>query len=95
MSEHKTFQEFKDKKSIKIFKYKIENRVVMPVDAEIIDFKIQNTFFTLWALVDSEAETKTRYFRILETGESIESDYKYIATTHEGDFVWHLFEKGR
>lgn len=44
---------------------------------------------------DTNVETKTREVRVYGTGQEIEHDSTFIGSTlsHDGNFVWHLFER--
>ena len=49
----------------------------------------------MWALVNPEASTEDRKFRLVGTGRDIkETNLDHIATFQmaDGAFVWHLFE---
>lgn len=48
----------------------------------------------LWALVDPEAPTVLRRFRLAGTGHPIEGDVRHVSTLvqHGGALVFHLFE---
>jgi len=86
---------------LKIFKYPIKKEqneygdipVEMPFDAEILTIADQNGEAKIWAKVDPEADTETRYFKIVGTGHDVPEGYFYITTFHQGSFVWHVFEK--
>lgn len=85
-----------------IFKYPvlIEDHFTLelPKDARILTVQIQRETPQLWALVDSETEKETRYFRLSGTGHPLGEDYlritNYIGTfqMENGALVFHLFE---
>jgi hypothetical protein len=73
----------------------------MPKGAEILTIQIdqKNNHPTIWAIVDPEAESETRWFELFGTGHTIPENMgverKYIGTYQyqRGEFVGHLFEK--
>jgi len=85
-----------------IFKYPIPIEdhftLELPKDARILTVQIQRETAQLWALVDSETEKETRYFRLSGTGHPLGEDYlritNYIGTfqMENGALVFHLFE---
>jgi len=85
-----------------IFKYPIpikdHSTLELPKDARILTVQIQRGTPQLWALVDSETEKETRYFRLSGTGHPLGEDYlriiNYIGTfqMENGALVFHLFE---
>lgn len=85
----------------RIFKYIVNFNskipLVLPKGAEILTVQNQHGRPCLWVLVDPEAETEIRSFRVFGTGEFIHYDmgveYKYIATVQDGQFIWHFFEQ--
>jgi hypothetical protein len=88
----------------KIFKYPIglAGEVVqysLPKGSEVVAFQSQRDIPCIWAIVDTdEGRTEIRRFMIHGTGHQIkeETSYnkRYIGTcqTHNGGYVWHLFE---
>jgi len=85
--------------------------IEMPKGAKLLDVQMQGSQENalgflgpvdgkpcLWAMVDSEAETEVRKFRILGTGHYYEDEpvdeYEYIGTFQmgNGELVLHLFE---
>jgi hypothetical protein len=76
-----------------IYKYEVDNIVVMPHKAEILTVQLQNGRPWIWALVDTEKPSVERNFNVIGTGWEIEEcNHKYIATFQDGDMVWHVFE---
>jgi hypothetical protein len=51
-----------------------------------VEFKVQN----IDKPVDKEVK---REFFVCGSGITFDAKYKYISTTHDGDYTWHLFEK--
>ena len=77
-----------------IYKYEIENIVVMPKGAEILSAQIQHGKPYLWALVNASNELEERIFNIIGTGWEMEfNNQKYIDTFQDGSLVWHVFEE--
>lgn len=85
----------------KIFKYPVNitdsQNVVMPAGAEILTVQIQGRTPVLWALVDESGLPTQRRIEVHGTGNAIQNStgLTYIGTiqTHEGQFVWHYFER--
>lgn len=86
----------------RIFKYEItpestflSARVVdMPVGAEVLDAQLQRGQLVLWAIVDPDAETEQRLFRVCMTGETVSRPerLRHISTLQYHEFVYHIFE---
>lgn len=84
----------------KVFKYNLgvgEQQLVLPTGADILAFNNQHDRPVLWALVDPDAPTEARTFRITGTGHVIEEkprELSYIGTAqfNDGALVLHLFE---
>jgi|TARA_Y100000034_G_scaffold69923_1_gene84401 hypothetical protein len=72
--------------------------IQMPKDAKILCVQAQYEKPYLWALVNSNAEKETRYFRMSGTGHLISEKFGenmiYIGTFQlvSGQFVGHIFE---
>ena len=70
----------------------------LPEGAKILTVQMQGGMPQLWAMVDSEKEKKTRYFRLGRTGYPLGDDYlrivNYIGTfqIEDGILAFHLFE---
>lgn len=69
--------------------------VDVPRGAEIKATACNGGALSFWAVVDPNAPTEPRRFRIFGTGWSVEPGYTYIGTGFDGPFVWHLFENVR
>lgn len=89
-----------------IWKYKLAWRlqepgqgVVMPRSAQVVHFAVQAGEPCIWALVeDAEteagSEVERRMFVVVGTGQAVPTDgYEFRATTLDGPYVWHLFER--
>ena len=89
----------------KVFKYSITPNDIIEIDlpkgAEILTVQSQYDQPQLWVLVDPDAQTEKRYFRLAGTGHPIHydmgdmgSEYKYINSfqMNDGQLVFHLFE---
>lgn len=86
----------------KVFKYDIAitdyQTIEMPQGAELLKVDNQNGRIELWALVDPNAETEKRKFRLAGTGHKITdeeaSKLRYVGTCilAGGGLVFHLFE---
>jgi hypothetical protein len=82
-----------------IFKYPLsvtDTQVVsMPKNADVFSAQFQGDQLCTWALVDTEAETEDREFRIFGTGNPFELSgmFRFVDTAQQGQFVWHVFVK--
>ena len=84
----------------RVYKYEImahdEIKVRLPIGAEILEAQEQDGISFLWALVDPNAITEIRTFRLAGTGHPIYSEmgkeYKHISTfrVDGGLFVFHF-----
>lgn len=82
-----------------VYKYRVDwadyFSLELPLGAEIIHFGIQRSVLHLWALVDSDARTALRWFRLAGTGHRIDNPGlgPHVGTVIDDDhLVWHLFE---
>lgn len=84
-----------------IFKYPVpamdKFELELPEGAKILSFQTQRNNICIWALVNPDAQTVRRQFRLAGTGHSIyhqKSQLKFIGTTklQDGDLIFHLFE---
>lgn len=75
-----------------IYKYKIEETVLIPVDAIRVHTDTQGGELYSWYLVDPDLPKETRHFRIVGTGHLIPSGYFHVATIKDTPFVWHVIE---
>lgn len=85
-------------KTIHKFQLPIENDaiVIMPKGAEVIYVDAQYDVAQIWAIVDPQADTITRVFKMVGTGYTIDFDVKkwpYLGTfqLHGGQLIFHLF----
>lgn len=79
----------------KIYKYSLnrhDTSVQLPAGANVVHAAEQNGTICLWAMVDPDKPLETRKFSVVGTGWDIEGRACYIATVHEGPFVWHILE---
>jgi hypothetical protein len=83
-----------------IYKYPVEVRdtftLSLPKGAEILTVQEQRGSVFMWALVDRDAESEERSFRLAGTGHPIEDglDLRHVGTfqMHGGVLVFHVFE---
>jgi len=76
-----------------IWKYHLEDKVEMPIGAKILDIQMQNNELVIWALVNPDNKTETRFFHSYPTGAVIPGDPGiYLKTLQHGWFVAHYFE---
>lgn len=83
----------------KVFKYGPlylgeEKSFLMPKNAQISYFGIQDNRFYAWAVVDHYWKDVQRKLLIVGTGHSVPGNAKYVGTVFKGEFVWHLFDLG-
>lgn len=81
----------------KIWKYQVPWKGSLEISkGGKILFVGQQNGATIWVLVDPTAETETRTFKIIATGEPFDATgMVYLGTVFEGVFVCHVFETGR
>lgn len=88
---------------MRIWKYSLtvtdQSSIEMQAGATILKVRatpntLQPYELDLWALVDPEAPTVIRHFRIVGTGHPIPDldVLEYVGTTFDKPFVWHVFE---
>ena len=87
---------------MKVYKYIVNMQkdlftIPLPVGTRILSFQCQRDVLCLWALVNPQAYTEERQFRIAGTGHSIDipsEKLHFIGTAQmlNGDLIWHLFE---
>ena len=85
-----------------IWKFELEigdnQKLEMPIGAEILSVQTQNETPCLWALVDPDADQETRHFEVYRTGHPVHYDMgisrNYIGTfqLQSGLLVLHVFE---
>ena len=76
-----------------IYKYSLtQMNIQMPTGAQILHCAMQGDTYCLWALVDTDAPTENRSFRVLGTGWEVTENMAHIGTCFEGSFVWHIME---
>ena len=65
----------------------------LPIGARPLCVQNQHGYLTLWALVDPNAKSSDRAFRIVGTGHLFNPDrLTYIGMAQVGLLVWHVFE---
>ena len=84
-----------------IYKYPLKTidlqSIILPIGAEILKIQVQHGEPQLWALVDSENLSETRFFETFGTGHPIDDsvERKYVGTYQisNGNLVFHVFER--
>jgi len=85
----------------RIYKYQVQVKdnfsIDMPRNAHILCVQLQLEVPYIWAMVDTDAETVTRDFMVIGTGNPIPEltkGYAHIGTfqLHGGSLVFHLME---
>lgn len=92
---------------MKVYEYLLEltsrQHVVMPAGAELLSIQQQGDQWCLWARVDERAGGATRTIEMCGTGFECpaqgfrgpnRSFGRHIATTQDGNLVWHWFDMG-
>jgi hypothetical protein len=66
----------------------------LPGGATVLDVQVQEGVPVIWALVETETETVTRFFVVYGTGHPVEARHqRYVGTFQlQADLVFHLFE---
>jgi hypothetical protein len=83
---------------VKIWKYEFKGGSMMwemPRSAEILAVQYQREVLCLWARVDPNKPTESRWFQVYGTGHEIESGpaLRYVGTVQQNSLlVWHVFE---
>ena len=84
-----------------VWKYPLETtgdlRIEMPVGAEILTVQNQMEVPCIWALVNPEAKTEMRYFRIYGAGHPVinkvvKGNYIGNYQLQSGCLIFHVFE---
>lgn len=73
--------------------YKLKSTMFLPEEADILTVQVQQGIPTLWALVDLQNELEYRMIRVVNVGEEVKENMKYINTFTEGLFDWDVYEK--
>lgn len=74
----------------------LECVVDIPRDSKILCVNSQRNDICIWAMINTDSEMLSRTFNIFGTGWPMSGrSITYIGTcqTHEGKFVWHVFEE--
>lgn len=72
----------------------------LPIGARVLSVAAARAegsrYLELWALVDPDADSEDRYFRIFGTGHPVDEDFlgRFIGTVSMagGALIWHVFE---
>lgn len=81
-----------------IYKYNLDlterQTLNLPKGRKFLDVQVQNGKIVIWLLVDPNAELIGQQFRIIGTGQRLNSipTGQYLGTVQLDSFVWHLFE---
>lgn len=81
---------------MKIYKYPlaITNAQLMylPEDHKILSVQVQDGQVMMWALVDDERYSDTKYLiEFFGTGHEVDTEGTFIGTVQLSGFVWHVF----
>jgi len=74
-----------------IYKYRLNNTIMMPAGARILSVQVQATRICLWAELDTDSPLEERKFAVFGTGDTPEG--KHLATIQDGALVWHIYEQ--
>lgn len=79
-----------------IWKFKLDEKIYLPIGAKILTIQTQQGQPFIWALVNNSKDMEERYFRVFGTGQPM-NDFKgeYIGTYQQlnGLLIFHVFEK--
>jgi hypothetical protein len=83
-----------------VYKYKLQfvdcQDIDLPIGAQILKVKNQESVPCLWAVVDTEEKNlEKRKIRMMGTGHPLgdmPGTYLYINTYEQDTYVWHVFE---
>lgn len=80
-----------------IFKYPLPTAfdfyIEMPISSQLLTVQVQDEKPVLWAMVNKDAITEKRQFKLVYTGNNIDFIPKaYIGTFQLDYLVYHLFE---
>lgn len=66
----------------------------MPMNAEILKVAFVGNDLFLWALISTNMPFIDKRIAIVGTGQEMKekTDFHYIDTVFQGEFVWHVFE---
>jgi len=65
----------------------------LPPEHTFLAFQMQNEEPCLWVMVYPDATKEATEFLIMGTGHVMpDGKFKYLGTTQQGIFVWHLFQ---
>lgn len=80
-----------------IYKYELKKEstqlIDIPSNSQVLSIEKQNGAIYMWALVETEMKAIQMRIDMFGTGERINvntSNYDYLATVQDGDFVWHF-----
>lgn len=82
----------------KIWKYPVQDEVLMPKGAVIIAIQLINEVPTMWALVNPRIKKESRYFKVFGTDWDIDTDIyplkEHLGTilASSGRLIWHVYE---
>jgi hypothetical protein len=69
--------------------------VDLPKGGSVISFHIDQGIPCIWVDFDVRNVDKEvkREFYVCGSGITFDATLRYLSTTHDGDYTWHLFEK--
>lgn len=85
----------------KIYKYELDNaleqKLLLPIGADILDVDMQDEKIILWAIVDVDAQVyEIRQIHMFYTGHECHmGNYTHLATLQNNGIVKHVFEEHR
>lgn len=77
----------------KVFKYKIDNTVELPIGHRIIMTAKQDGVWNVWVEFDTKNESNTVKvaFNTFGTGHRISKEWVHLHSYIERPFVWHIY----
>lgn len=79
--------------ALMVLKWRVEDRLQLPVGAIIRRFDYQDGRPTIWAETDAyPAGREVRSFGIFGTGQVIPEGAAWVGTAFQESLIWHLYE---
>lgn len=77
----------------KVFKYKMEDKVDLPLGHKIIMTAKQNDAWYIWVEFEdvNESNTVEVAFKVFGTGHRISKEWVHLHSYIERPFVWHIY----
>lgn len=81
---------------MRIYKYVVNEKIAMPIGANIIHAACQGGSICIWAEVDETAEIEDVNFSIYPTGLSVYlGNREHVGTVFDNNLVWHIYKENK